>query len=172
MLMFILSAWRCQWFRISTMACFVEESFKPPKWSLPIWGPVISHRHSIDSMTFDKTGVSDIGHRSLFMSCCGFTLSRFITVALFQSTGKKPSRCELLSICLDHKDDICDFYNERMYPCLYAGECTPTTPAPKHKTVPGWNDYVEHLKQNALDGTHTGHGMTILTMVIYQRWGG
>ncbi len=100
LLMFILSAWRCQWYSISTRACVVEEPFKPPNWSLPIWWPTISHSHSptIDSMTFDKTGVSEIGCRSHFMSYGGLTLGRFITLALFQSIGKKPSRSELLNI--------------------------------------------------------------------------
>ncbi len=35
--------------------------------------------------------------------------------------------------CVDHKDDICDFYNEIIGACLYAGECITTTLAPKHR---------------------------------------
>ncbi len=39
--------------------------------------------------------------------------------------------------CVDHKDNICDFYNEIIDACLYARECFSTTSAPNHKNVPG-----------------------------------
>ncbi len=80
-----------------------------------------------------------------------FTYRQRLNDKLFNIDLNLEALCCKNIFCVDHKYDICDFYNKIIDACLYAGECIPTTSAHKHKTVPGWNDHLEHLKQNALE---------------------
>ncbi len=46
-----------------------------------------------------------------------------------------------------YKDFICSLYQDIIDACLFASECIPNISPHKAKVVPGWNDRVEHLKQ-------------------------
>ena len=75
---------------MSTSAWVVDRPLSPPYWFTSSLSMIVEssiHPHTIRSNCFDKTGVNEIGLKSLFMLRGGLTFGMGITIADLQIAG-------------------------------------------------------------------------------------
>ena len=56
--------------------------------------------------------------------------------------------------CSVHKDEIVDLYKSVVNACIIASDHIPTTSPSTAKVMPGWNDGVKYLRDEALSWHH------------------